>query len=66
MIGTNAHILAGSHGRATLANQNVAGENVLPAEAFDAEALGMRVPAVLGAAACLLVCHVEKTSFNRR
>src|SRR5699024_11112269 len=42
---------------AALANQNVAGQNVLTVAALDAETLGLRVTAVLGRTYAFFVCH---------
>src|SRR5262245_18622344 len=51
---------------AALTRQNVAGEHMLAAVAFDAEPPARRVAAVARGAACLLVCHFVSIQFCRR
>src|SRR5271154_3699880 len=62
VIGADADVDAGAIYSPALPNQNVAGENILAAELFDAQALGVRIAAVARAAAGFFVCHV---SFSR-
>src|SRR5262245_34496448 len=58
VVGADAHVLARAVRRAALAHEDVAGEDFLAAELLHAEPLRLGLAAVLGTAACFLVCHV--------
>src|SRR5215471_12588293 len=53
----DADVVAGMNLGSALADDDAAGGDELPAVALHAEALGLGIAAVAGAAACLLVCH---------
>src|SRR3990170_341914 len=57
VIPADADVLARVNPRAALSHENASRRNDLPTEAFDAEALGLRVATVSGASARFLVCH---------
>src|ERR1700730_13393888 len=57
MVGAHTDVRAGTHRRAALTHADVARQHLLAAEALHAQALGVRIAAVLGTAACLFVCH---------
>ena len=57
VVAAHAHIHAGVHPGAALTHDDGARGDDLAAEAFDAEALRLRIAAVAGAAACFFVCH---------
>src|SRR5690349_16832028 len=57
MVAADADVLAGAHLGATLANQDVAREDLLAAEALHAQALAVGIAAVTRGAACFFVCH---------
>ena len=58
VIGPDTDVGAGTHRRAPLTDEDIAGEHLLASEALHAESLGMGIAAVLGAAASLFMCHV--------
>src|SRR2546429_9474376 len=57
VVGADADVRARAHLGAALAHDYVSREHVLAPEALHAEPLGGRIAPVLGAAACLFVCH---------
>ena len=57
VVRADADVRARAHRRAALANEDVAGQHVLAAEALHAQALGVGIAAVPGTAACLFMCH---------
>src|SRR6185312_15304805 len=57
VVAADANVLAGVHLGAALADQDVARQNLLAAEALHAEALAVGIAAVARGAACFLVCH---------
>jgi hypothetical protein len=57
VVPADTDVLAWVDPRAALSHENAPRRNDLPTEAFDAEALCLRVAAVSGATACFLVCH---------
>src|SRR5579863_5855238 len=61
VIGAGSDVAARAHLRAPLGHDDVAGEDVLAAEALDAETLGVRIAAVLGTAARLFMSHDSPT-----
>lgn len=50
IVGADAHVLAGVNVRAALAHQDIAGQNKLTVSTLGAQALGLRITAVLGGA----------------
>jgi len=56
IVGAHTNIGAGMDVRASLANQNIACQNELAIRAFYTQSLGLRITAVLGGAAALLMC----------
>src|SRR5450756_567812 len=54
----HADVLARMHLGAALAHDDAAGGDQLVAVALHAQALGLRIAAVSGAAACFLMCHI--------
>jgi hypothetical protein len=58
-IATDADILAGVQAGAALTDEDVAGEDGLPAEALDAATLGMAFATVAGCSLTFLVSHDE-------
>jgi hypothetical protein len=58
-VATNADILAGVQAGAALTDEDVAGEDGLPAEALDAATLGMAFATVAGCSLTFLVSHDE-------
>jgi hypothetical protein len=65
MITTATYVHTGVHTGPTLAKNDATRSNRLTAKYLYAEAFGFGIAAVLGAAACFLVCHAG-TSLNRR
>ena len=59
VIAAHADIGAGINHGAELTNNDVAGKNVLTAEALHASALTFTITTVAGAAACFFMCHDE-------
>src|SRR5690349_15048401 len=57
VVAAHADVDAGMELRAALAHQDVAGDDALAAELLEAEALGLRIAAVTGTAACFFMCH---------
>src|SRR6516162_3042776 len=57
VVSPDPNVRAGTHLRAALAHDDVAGQHLLATEALHTEPLGVRVTAVLGTAACLFMCH---------
>src|ERR1700736_2464797 len=55
VIGANADVYAGAIHGPTLTDQDIAREHGLAAELLDAEALGVRIAAVTGTAACFFM-----------
>ena len=64
VIAADADIDAGMDVGASLANQDVAGQNELTVGTLHAQSLGLGVTAVLGGAAALLVGEELKTNTN--
>src|SRR5690606_10365180 len=62
MVTAAADVVARMEYRAALADEDVARAHLLAAEALDAEALGLRVASVAGAARGLFVCHCLNSS----
>src|SRR5438105_9715525 len=60
VVGALADALAGMDPGPPLADDHAPGRDLLAAERLHAETLGLGVPAVLGGAAALLVCHRAK------
>src|SRR6185369_16336197 len=58
VVAADADVGAGVHLGAALADQDVAGQYLLAAEALHAEALAVRIAAVARRTACFLVCHL--------
>src|SRR4029079_18466744 len=58
VIAADADVGARIHLGAALADQDVAGQHLLAAEALDAQPLAVRIAAVARGAACFLVCHL--------
>src|SRR3954447_18172560 len=58
VVAADAYIGARIHLGAALADQDVAGENLLTAEALHAQALAVGIAAVARGAACFFVCHL--------
>src|SRR5208283_5335161 len=59
VIGADTDVHAGPIGRSALANQNIAGQDILAAELLDAQSLGVRVAAIASTAAGFFVCHLK-------
>src|SRR5882757_6833579 len=57
VVAADADILAGVHLGAALPDQDVAGQDLLAAEAFYAQPLARGIAAVTRGAACFFVCH---------
>ena len=57
VIAAEANILASVDTCATLANDDISGNNFLAAVDFDAQAFTLRIATVLGTAACFFMCH---------
>ena len=57
VVGATAHVGTGVDVRATLANQNVAGQNVLTIRTLGTQALGLGITTVLGRTYAFLMCH---------
>ena len=64
VVAADAHVHTGVNVRAALTDKNVAGLDELAVGALGAKALGLRVTAVLGGAAALLVGEELKTNTN--
>jgi hypothetical protein len=64
VIRAHAHIDPGAILRAALANQNIAGENILTAELLDTQPLRVGIAAVTSATACFLMCHLLTLLFG--
>lgn len=61
MVTPYTDVHAGVKARTPLPNDDVAGNDLLATENFDAEAFALRVTAIPGTAACFLMCHSEKS-----
>src|SRR6188768_2893395 len=59
VVAADPDILARIHLGAALADQDVAGQHLLAAEALDAQPLAVGIAAVARGAACFLVCHLS-------
>jgi hypothetical protein len=57
VVGADADVVAGAVLRAALAHEDVARDHALATELLEAESLALGLAAVLGAAACLFMCH---------
>src|SRR5689334_915490 len=57
VVAADAHVLAGVHLGAALADQDVARQDLLAAEALHTETLAVGIAAVARGTACFLVCH---------
>src|SRR6185437_5425359 len=57
VVATDSDVLAGVHLGAALADQDVARQDLLAAEALDAEAPAVRIAAVTRRTACFFMCH---------
>src|SRR5262249_31389996 len=60
----DADIGAGMHLGAALANENIAGKNLLAAVTLHAEPLARRVASVARGTACFLMCHRLAPNFS--
>src|SRR3569623_3467998 len=63
MVDTDAHARAGVPLGAALANNDVAGDDVLTTELLDAETTASGIATIAGRAACFLVCHSSSSLF---
>src|ERR1700747_2008850 len=59
VVGADPDVRARAHLRAALAHDDVAGQHLLAAEALHSQPFGVGVAPVLGAAACLFMCHAS-------
>ena len=66
VIAADTDIDTGMDVSASLANQNVAGQNKLTVSTLNAQALSLRVTAVLGGTAALVVSEVLNTNLQHR
>src|SRR5262245_56274339 len=64
VVRADADVVAGPVDGAALTHEDIAGQYLLAAELLQSESLAVRIAAVLGAAACFLVCHGD--SFRSR
>ena len=62
VVGATAHVGTGVDMRATLANQNVAGQNVLTIRTLGTQALGLGITAILGGAHTFFVGEELQTN----
>src|SRR3954466_11968543 len=60
VIGADTDVGASTHRGTALADQDVAGNDVLAAVLLHAQTFAVRIAAVTGTAACLFVCHVSE------
>src|SRR5580704_13315301 len=65
VVAATAHTHAGVEVGAVLAHDDLSGVDELAAEALDAKALGVGVPAVPAGGRALLVCHLSPSPRSR-